>query len=249
MIANSGGNEWGGLYGGDAGDQTGREWCVREWYSCPWLVVLRHPDQRLAQEFAYLARRAAGNEHIGYNQLNRMSFWEALEETGTYDPADISTACDDDCSAGVTACVKAAGVRLGYGDVASLDPATYTGNMRERFASVGFEELEEARYTDGDSFLYPGDVLLRDGYHVAMNLDLGDLAEGWDPEGNDIVNDKQNKALMELLRTDDPTGRGCTGSTPVERIAWLGKKTDEILKNQKALEGKLDKVLAALDAE
>ena len=30
---------------------------------------------------------------------------------------------------------------------------------------------------------------------------------------------------------------------------WLGKKTDEILKNQEALECKLDKVLAALDAE
>ena len=62
MIANSGGNEWGGLYGGAPGDQTGREWCVREWYSCPWLVVLRHPEQRLAREFAYLARRAAGND-------------------------------------------------------------------------------------------------------------------------------------------------------------------------------------------
>ena len=35
----------------------------------------------------------------------------------------------------------------------------------------------------------------------------------------------------------------------MERIAWLGKKTDEILKNQETLEGKLDKVLAALDAE
>lgn len=246
MIANSGGNEWGGLYGGAPGDQTGREWCVREWYSCPWLVVLRHPEQRLAREFAYLARRAAGNDRVGYNQLNRMSFWAALEATGTYDPADISTPCDDDCSAGVTACVKAAGIRLGYGAVAAIDPSTCTGNMRESFEAVGFEALTASGYTASPDRLHPGDVLLRDGYHVAMNLDLGDLAEGWDPEGNDIMNDQQNRALMELLRTDDPTGRGRTGSTPAERIAWLGKKTDEILENQAALDKKLDRVLSAL---
>lgn len=213
MIANSGGNEWGGLYGGTPGDQTGREWCVRAWYSCPWSVVLRFPDQNASREAAYLARRAAGNEHIGYNQLNRLSFWQALEATGTYDPADISTACDDDCSAGVTACFKAAGKRLGIQALAGLDPATYTGNMRQRFMDAGFEVITASYVVSSEDYLLPGDVLLRDGYHTAMNLDCGDAIQPgkWHPDDfvpkPDEDKEKEILTMVERALITAPEGR------------------------------------------
>ena len=184
MIANSGGNEWGGLYGGEPGDQTGREWRVMPWYSCPWWVVLRHSNQYAALEAATLARHAAGNDMIGYNQINRLSFWSALERTETYDPADITEACDDDCSAGVTACYKAVGMRLGIQELANLDETTYTGNLREHFIDAGFEPITSGYVVSSPDYLLPGDVLLRDGFHVAMNLDCGDAIEegDWHPE-------------------------------------------------------------------
>lgn len=204
MIANSGGNEWGGLYGGEPGDQTGREWRVMPWYSCPWYVVLRHPNQYAAHEAAVLARHAAGNDLVGYNQLNRLSFWQALEATGTYDPADITEPCDDDCSAGVTACYKAAGCRLNIPALASLDEATYTGNLREHFMDAGFELITSTDVVSSPDYLLPGDVLLRDNYHVAINLDCGDaIADGaWHPEDWLPKEPDNNDEIGELIMVE-----------------------------------------------
>ena len=44
MISNCGHDENGRYSGGKAGDQTGTEWQVINWYSRPWKCVLRHPD-------------------------------------------------------------------------------------------------------------------------------------------------------------------------------------------------------------
>lgn len=40
-ISNSGSDEHGNYKGGQAGDQTGREWYIRDWYNRPWNCVLR----------------------------------------------------------------------------------------------------------------------------------------------------------------------------------------------------------------
>lgn len=47
-ISNSGKDENNGTKGGKAGDQTGHEFEVKKWYSRPWTVVLRYPDQAVA---------------------------------------------------------------------------------------------------------------------------------------------------------------------------------------------------------
>lgn len=252
MIANSGHDENGRYWGGQPGDQTGGEWCVRAWYSCPWDVVLRHPNQAFAADAAELGRHAAANDLIGYNQLNRESFWNRLSETGTYDPADIATACDDDCSAGVTAIWKAVGYRHGDSALQALGPDTYTGNLRERFEAAGFEPLWGGEYTGGASRLMPGDVLLNEGFHTALNLDLGDEAGAWNP--GESEEDEMNQGQCEQLGsvyywanyTEDPTGRGCTGSTPAERIVWLGKKTDDILADLETVKANQDAISKAL---
>ena len=41
MISNSGSDENGKYSGGQAGDQTGKEWQIRSWYNRPWNYVLR----------------------------------------------------------------------------------------------------------------------------------------------------------------------------------------------------------------
>ena len=47
-ISNSGSDENGAYSGGQAGDQTGKEWRMRDWYNRPWTCVLRYPDQKVA---------------------------------------------------------------------------------------------------------------------------------------------------------------------------------------------------------
>lgn len=182
MIANSGHDERGKYRGGQPGDQTGGEWAVIPWYSRPWNVVLRFPRKAVAADIAYCARAAAGNDKIGYNQGARASFWKALSTTANYDPAKVSELCDSDCTCGAATCVKAAGLRHGYSALADIDPDyVWSGNMKSYFKNLGFQVLTDSKYLTSDRYLLPGDILLLENHHAAVNLDVGSMVrEQWD---------------------------------------------------------------------
>lgn len=108
MISNCGHDENNRYSGGKAGDQTGTEWRVINWYNRPWKCVLRHPDAKVRKMIASMAKAAAVNNKIGYDQSERYTFWEHLKASN-YDPAQITIACEADCSSGVAAIVKGAG--------------------------------------------------------------------------------------------------------------------------------------------
>ena len=181
MISNSGHDERGKASGGQAGDQTGTEWQIRTWYNRPWDCVLRFPDKNVRKLIAKYARSAANNNMIGYNQMNRLSFWQALKKSD-YDPAKIKTKCDSDCSAGVTAIVKAVGHILQLPKLENLSASNYTGSMRATFRASGFTVLTEKKYLTSDKYLVPGDILLNETHHTCINLDYGEKVkpyEGW----------------------------------------------------------------------
>ena len=171
MLSNSGGDERGNISGGKAGDQTGTEWWIIPWYSRPWNCVLRHPDEKVRKKIADLARKAANNNHIGYNQYNRDSYYNELKKVN-YNPSKITKDCDADCSAGVIANIKAAGHLLGIKNFQTIT-CTYTGNMREALSDVGFKVLTDSKYLTSDNYLLEGDILLNDECHVATNLTNG----------------------------------------------------------------------------
>lgn len=172
MISNSGKDENGKYHGGKAGDQTGHEWEVIPWYNRPQNVVLRYPDINVGLRIADLAKKAALNNKIGYDQDERTTFWKQLQSVG-YDPSKITVACESDCTAGVTACVKATGYLKGLSKLSSLSPDIYSGNMRSAFTKAGFKALTDNKYLTSDAYLLPGDVLLYEGHHAATNLDYG----------------------------------------------------------------------------
>ncbi len=171
MLSNSGGDERGNISGGKAGDQTGTEWWIIPWYSRPWNCVLRHPNEKVRKKIADLARKAANNDHIGYNQYNRDSYYNELKKVN-YNPSKITKDCDADCSAGVIANIKAAGHLLGIKNLQTIT-CTYTGNMREALSDVGFKVLTNSKYLTSDNYLLEGDILLNDECHVATNLTNG----------------------------------------------------------------------------
>lgn len=188
MIWNSGHDENGAYAWGVPGDQTGGECCIRPWFSSPWDCVLRYPDQSLAAEAAELGRHAAGNDLIGYCQAHRNTFYEQLAATGTWDPADIAEPCEGDCCRDCTTVWQAVGERHGIEALKRLDPdpygdTTYTANARERYEAAGFQVLTGSFFTGSDAHLLPGDCLLNEGMHMAMQLDVGwDVDEGvWCP--------------------------------------------------------------------
>ena len=170
-ISNSGGDERGKARGGQAGDQTGNEWTIRSWYNRPWDCVLRHPNIKVGLKIAELGVAAALNNYIGYNQGNRMSYWNCLVKA-KYDPSKITTYCDSDCSAGVIANTKAVGYLLGLSALKNLN-ATYTGDMKRGYIQAGFQVLTDSKYLNGPDYLLPGDILLNEVHHTATNLTLG----------------------------------------------------------------------------
>ena len=97
MICHASHDENGYYYGGKAGDQTGTEVCIREWYNRPWNVVLRPVIRKTAWAIADAMEQAAKNENIGYDQNQRESLYNEAEKVG-FDLSKITTPCECDCS-------------------------------------------------------------------------------------------------------------------------------------------------------
>lgn len=175
MISNCGHDENNRYSGGKAGDQTGGEWAIISWYNRPWNYVLRHPNTKVREEIALLAERAARNNLIGYDQNQRTTYWKHLAASN-YDPAQITVACEADCSSGVAANVKAAGYRLDITALKNVSKDCYTGNLRAALKAAGFEVLTASKYLTSPDYLLRGDILLYEGHHTATNLTNGSKA-------------------------------------------------------------------------
>lgn len=179
-ISNSGKDENSGTKGGKAGDQTGHEWELKKWYNRPWTVVLRYPDQVVALKIAQLGIDAALNNKIGYDQGQRTTYWKQLQAAG-YDPSKITTACEEDCTAGVSANVRAAGYIFGIKALQSV-PICSSRNMRKEFTKAGFKAFTASKYLTSGKYLFPGDILLYENHHAATNVTLGSAVKAdWHP--------------------------------------------------------------------
>ena len=182
-ISNSGSDENGNYTGGQAGDQTGKEWQMRSWYNRPWSCVLRFPDQKVALKIAQLAIDAALNDKVGYDQSQNRTYLSQLKTVG-WEPSKITVACEADCSAGVCANITAAGYLLGI-PALQKHTGTYTGNMRSALTKAGFTLLTDSKYLTSGDYLLPGDILLNDGHHTATNVTIGSKVKGdWKPTGS-----------------------------------------------------------------
>ena len=175
-ISNSGSDENGNYKNGKAGDQTGKEWRIRDWYNYPWNCVLRHPLAEVRACLATLAVKAAENNNIGYDQNQRDSYGQELANAG-YDPSKITKPVESDCSKGVIDNTKATGHIMGIPELQHLS-ATYTGNMRAAYKAAGFYVLTESKYLKNSDYLLAGDILLNDAHHTCTVITNGAKASG-----------------------------------------------------------------------
>ena len=156
-------------YGGKAGDQTGNEVTVRNWYnrSKGWSAVFRPKNSETAEKIAVAMEQACSNNKIGYDQNQRTTLYDRAREK-KWDLSKIDSKCECDCSSLVAVCVNAAGIPV------SRD--MYTGNQKTVLeATGGFEVLTDSKYLSYDKYLKRGDILLGTG-HTAIVLTDGDDA-------------------------------------------------------------------------
>ena len=133
-------DENGKIKGGKAGDQTGKEVRItpfsggKKVYS-----VFRHPDPKVARTIAYYLGDAASNSYIGYNQNDRASFGIEVAKVN-YEPMNLTTPCNTDCSAFVSAGVKFAFMKAGINK--QVDIMTTT-TLRSGLPGLGFTEVTD----------------------------------------------------------------------------------------------------------
>ena len=202
-ISNSGSDENGATHGGKAGDQNGKEWRLRSWYSRPWTSVLRWPDINVGTLLAQLGIDAALNDKIGYDQYQRDTFWKEVRKVG-YLPKNVAVACEEDCTAGVNGLVHCAGYLLGIEALKAIpETGIRSGNMRATYKKAGFKVLTDSKYLNGTAYLLPGDILLYDNHHAATNVTAG---KHTDYTYRDVIDDLpayQGGKKIEGLRRGD----------------------------------------------
>lgn len=176
-MSNCGHDENGGYTGGKAGDQTGTEWYLRQWYKYTnggWNYIIRWNDEALGNLFADLAIEAAENDLVGYDQGQRYDFWTLLKSAG-YRPAKIKKACEADCSSGTIALIRAVGYLKGIKELQNCN-ATYTGDMMNYFRSANGKKyftVLTGKYLTDSSYAKRGDINLNTAHHVNITVDNG----------------------------------------------------------------------------
>lgn len=174
LIGHASADERGKYNGGKAGDQNGKEVCIRDWYNRPWNKVVRPKSAYVAADMVRAMRDACYNDNIGYDQYQRTSLYAQAKETG-WDLGSITVPCETDCSALIAVCVNAAGV--------AVSKDIYTGNMVKAMEATGqFELLTASKYLTSDAYLMAGDTLVYEGHHTAMALQYGNKSnyrQGW----------------------------------------------------------------------
>ena len=165
-------DERGKSSGGTAGDQNGKEVCIRTWYNGGWEFLARAKDAAVAEKIAAACEAGCANPNIGYDQGQRNSLNTQAKMVG-YDLGKIDTACETDCSAFVSVCILAAGVKLEYsGNL----PTTRT--LKSALSKTAdFEMFTDSKYLADTGCLRRGDILCKVGSHAVIVLDSGTEVE------------------------------------------------------------------------
>lgn len=166
LIGHASLDEYGNIAGGAAGDQTGREVFVCDWWAMGWTQCVRAKSAEIAEKIAKAMEQACNNPFIGYDQSERLTLYYQARSYG-YDLTKIHSACECDCSSLVAVCVIASGV--------AVNPDLYTGNEVAALLSTGrFNALDERQYLDSSDFLRRGDILVKQYSHTCVVLSDGD---------------------------------------------------------------------------
>ena len=140
-IGHSSKDENGRITGGRAGDQTGKEVCIRSWYNGSWDFVARFKDKAKAKKAAQACGDACNNPNVGYDQGGRNSLRTEAKKVD-YQLGKIETPCESDCSSFMGVCVEAAGIKLPSGN------GPTTGTLRRVLEQTGeFGILTAEKYT------------------------------------------------------------------------------------------------------
>lgn len=185
MIAHASIDENKGIKNGRAGDQTGKEVCIRTWYSKPWGCVIRFKDIAMAERVAVCMEMAAKNDNIGYDQNQRNTLLNKARKYN-YNVSKVAEPCETDCSALVSVACMYAGIPESaltlHGNCAT------TRNLKQMLKASGEVEIfTTALYTTKADRLKRGDILLKEGSHVAVVVKTDSKEKSLDDVAREVI--------------------------------------------------------------
>lgn len=157
---------------GAAGDQTGKEVCVRSWYSKPWDYMAIHPDANVREKHAKAVEDACANDNIGYNWwgTNDRNSLYRLAKTVNYDLSKVGK-CNCDCSSLQNVAAVASGSGAAYGS-----NGWTTSTMKAALKALGYKIVTEKTYLQNADYCVRGAIYVNAGSHTVCGLDNGSKA-------------------------------------------------------------------------
>lgn len=182
-----------GTINGTKGDSTGREVCVRSWYSKPWDFMAIYPDADVRERHAQAVEDGCCNNNIGYGQGDRNSANAEAKKVG-YIIKNIKTRCNTDCSAFQNLCAVAARTpNVTYG---SNGWTTFV--MKARLKAAGYIIIESSKYLTSERYCVRGAIYVKASSHTVCGLTNGTnyldtlKAAGLSSTGTPTVNKPSN---------------------------------------------------------
>lgn len=218
LISHASSDENGKARNGQAADQTGKEVCIRSWYNKPWNCVIRFTDASMREKIARCMENAANNNHIGYDQNQRNTLLTKARKYN-YDVSKVNEDCETDCSALVSVACMYAGIP--ESTLTLNGNCATTRTLRPILKASGEVEIYTTPlYVSKSDKLMRGDILLKEGAHVAVVV-----------KGNDL------KGLDDIAR-EVIAGKWGTGATRKQLLRAAGynpsivqERVNEILRN------------------
>ena len=158
-----------------AGDQTGKEVKISNWYKNNWNQLLRPKTKELAEKMANICEKLCQNECVGYDMNQRNTLHTELRALG-YRIDNLKKPVETDCSAFMTCIAIAAGVNGLEYNINGNAPVCST--MKGPFkATKQFFVIENSKITNSDLYLRRGDILINTKKHTVMVLTSGKYSE------------------------------------------------------------------------
>lgn len=156
-----------GSINGAKGDSTGKEVCVREWYSKQWDFMAIYPEAAVREKHAKAVEAACANDNIGYGQGDRNTL-NALAKAVGYNLAAVGK-CNCDCSS----LQNVAAVASGAAGVSYGSNGWVTSTMKAALKAAGYKIITKRQYLDSETYCVRGAIYVKASSHTVCGLDNG----------------------------------------------------------------------------
>lgn len=155
-----------GTINGTKGDGTGREVCIREFYSKPWDFAAIHPNATVREKHAKAIEAACKNDNIGYGQSDRNTLNTLAKAVG-YDLSKVGK-CNCDCSSLQNVAAVASGSGATYGS-----NGWTTSTMKSALKALGYKIVTDTTMLASAAYCVRGAIYVKASSHTVAALDNG----------------------------------------------------------------------------